>query len=179
MPKDKYPWSENYTWVEDKYKVNWQLYFGKKENIYQTLAPTLMFCNSNFGKAKEAAQFYVNTFNNAELRGMLEYEDGNIQHGEFLIEDYLLMIMDGPGEHHFSFTEGISLVVNCKNQDEIDFLWETLSKNGGQESRCGWLKDKFGISWQIIPENLGKLLSSKSAIDALMQMNKIEIEKLK
>lgn len=180
MQKDKYPWSENYAWVEDKYKVSWQLYFGKKEEIYQTVAPKLMFCNSSFGKAKKAAQFYVDIFKNSTARGTLEDKDGHVQHGEFIIENYLIMMMDAPGKHNFSFTEGISLVVNCQNQEEIDFLWETLTKNGGQESRCGWLKDAYGISWQIVPENWEALLANnKNAMDALLKMNKIEIEKLK
>ena len=185
MDFDTYPWSEAYGWLNDPFGVSWQLYYGKPENIYQTLVPTLMFTGKNNGKAKEAIHFYRSIFPNSKLRGILEYSGsegeitGNIQHGEFLIADYLLMIMDSSLDHKFNFNEGISLVVTCKDQHEIDHYWDALIADGGRESMCGWLKDRYGISWQIVPEKLGELLDQNpKAHQALLKMNKIEIQKL-
>jgi predicted 3-demethylubiquinone-9 3-methyltransferase (glyoxalase superfamily) len=91
--------------------------------------------------------------------------------------------MDGPGNHEYAFNEAVSIVVDCENQAEIDHFWNTLSGNGGQESQCGWLKDKFGISWQIIPTVLGELMSNpekgQRVMQVVMQSKKFEIEKLK
>src|SRR5690606_8640720 len=90
--------------------------------------------------------------------------------------------MDGPGKHGFTFNEGLSLVINCDTQEEIDHYWDALIRDGGQESQCGWLKDKFGVSWQVVPSMLGKIMSDpqkgKRAMDALMKMKKLDIEKL-
>jgi predicted 3-demethylubiquinone-9 3-methyltransferase (glyoxalase superfamily) len=89
--------------------------------------------------------------------------------------------MDGPGEHAFAFNEAVSFVVDCKDQEEIDYYWNKLTE-GGQESQCGWLKDQFGISWQIVPAILGKLMSDPEkaprVMQAFMQMKKFDIEKL-
>lgn len=183
MELDSYPFSKKYGWVDDKYGVSWQLYTGKAEDIIQTIVPTLMFVGTNNGKAKEAADFYMGLFPNSKSRGMLAYSGnegevaGNIMHGEFLINDYLMGIMDSSLDHKFGFTEGISLVLNCKNQEEIDIFWNALTA-GGAESSCGWLKDKFGISWQIIPQNIGSLIQSKNGGEALMKMKKIIISDL-
>lgn len=180
MPKDKYDWSDNYGWVQDKYGVSWQLYFGPEEYCSQTIVPTLMFTQDMNGKAEEAAAFYRSVFPDSEERGMQKRENGEVEHGEFKILNYLLMMMDGGNAHNFSFSEGFSLVVNCKDQMEIDNYWNALTSNGGEESKCGWLKDQYGVSWQIIPENLGNLMTQNPAAgEALMKMKKIEIEKLK
>jgi len=96
------------------------------------------------------------------------------------LNEYPLIAMDGPGEHGYTFNEAVSLVVNCDTQEEIDFFWDKLTANGGQESMCGWLKDKFGVSWQIIPSIIGKVMTDPEkgprAMQALMKMKKIDIE---
>ena len=93
-----------------------------------------------------------------------------------------MIAMDGPGEHGYTFNEAVSLVVNCETQEEIDFFWNKLTADGGQESMCGWLKDRFGVSWQIIPEILGNLMAdperSPRVVKAFLQMKKFDIEKL-
>lgn len=178
MEKNTYDWSPNYGWIEDKYGVSWQLYTGLPKHIIQTLVPTLMFTHEMNGKAKEAADYYRSVFPQSEERGIMQHENGDVAHGEFKILDYLLMMMDGGHSHAFAFDEGVSLVVNCENQAEIDRYWNELTSNGGKESQCGWLKDKYGISWQIIPENVLELLKNPGAVDAMMKMKKIEIEKL-
>ena len=104
-------------------------------------------------------------------------------HSSFMLEGQEFMAMDGTGPHKFGFNESISFIVNCKTQEEVDYFWEKLTE-GGQEVQCGWLKDKFGISWQIVPSVLGRLLSSKNAkksqnvMKAMLQMQKLDIKKL-
>lgn len=185
MPLDSYPFSKRYGWVEDRFGVSWQLYSGEDKDILQRLVPTLMFTGNNNGKAEEAINFYTSLFPGAEKRGILHYSgnegeiEGNVQHAEFKIMDYLLMIMDSSYKHAFGFTEGMSLVVECHTQEEIDHYWERLTSDGGEESMCGWLRDKYGVSWQITPTVMKELLArSPRVMEVMMTMRKLDIRKL-
>ena len=185
MPLGEYPFSPKYGWVEDRYGVSWQLYTGKAEDIIQKLVPTLMFTGSNNGKAEEAVGFYTSVFPRSRSLGFMRYTGaegevvGNIQHGEFLINDYLLMIMDSTGPHGYGFTEGVSLTVLCDTQEEIDRYWSSLISGGGEESMCGWLKDRYGVSWQIVPAVLEELMArSPRVMEELLKMKKLDIRKL-
>lgn len=185
MPLGEYPFSKKYGWVEDRYGVSWQLYTGEEEHIIQKLVPTLMFLGRNNGKAEEAVGFYTSVLPDAQPRGMLRYTGaegevaGNIQHGEFMISDYLFMIMDSSMSGEFNFTEGVSLVVECDTQAEIDIFWNVLTSAGGGESMCGWLKDRYGVSWQIIPTMLPALMASSPRVtEELLKMKKLDIRKL-
>lgn len=146
---------------------------------------TFLWYDSN---AEEAANFYVSLFKNSKILSISRYgETGPGPKGSVLIVKFQL---DGQEFHalnggpHFKFTEAISLLVNCESQAEVDELWAKLTKDG-QESQCGWLKDKFGLSWQIVPTILGELMSDKDpkksgrVMQAILQMKKIEIQKLK
>lgn len=187
MPLDAYPFSPKYGWVQDKYGVSWQLYTARDENhIIQKIVPTLMFTGAQNGRATEAAQLFTSLFPNSVMRGIMHYDaasgepETSVQHGEFLINDYLLMMMDSSLEHKFSFTEGVSLVVECDYQEEIDNYWSVLTSNGGEESQCGWLRDQFGISWQIIPAQLDEWLKkSPKVMEEVLKMKKLDINKLK
>ncbi len=184
MELGEYPWSKKYGWVEDKFGVTWQLYLGNTGGAKEKYVPTLMFNGSNNGKAKEAIELYTSVFPDSNLQGILEYtgsegeQKGNVQHAQFDVNGFTLMCMDSSYDHKFNFTEGISLVANCKNQQEIDKYWNDLTNDGGAESMCGWLKDKYGLSWQIIPENMAALIQKPAAMQALMQMKKIVIADL-
>jgi len=109
--------------------------------------------------------------------------EGKLMFGLFHILDKPVVAMDGPGEHSFSFNEGLSFVVECDTQEEIDHYWTSLTANGGSESMCGWLKDPYGVSWQIIPSVLGQLMSDREraprVMAAFMKMKKFNIEQLK
>ena len=126
------------------------------------------------GNAKAAATFYCSVFNNAKII------DDTPMVVTFEINGSKFMGLNGGPQ--FKFDEAISFVVNCDNQEEIDHYWEKLTADGGQESMCGWLKDKFGVSWQIVPSNIGKLMSDpekvKRLMPVIMQMKKIDIKKL-
>lgn len=188
MPLGKYDWSEYYGFVQDKFGLSWQLYKGNYSYVNQKITPTFLFVGSSFGKAAAAVNFYTALFPNSATEGILLYKDdegpaaGAVKHAQFILDDKVFMAMDGYGDHQFGFTEGISFVVECGSQEEIDFFWNSMTSDGGQESMCGWLKDKFGVSWQIIPGNIGAIMTDPvngaKAMQALMKMKKIELDKL-
>ncbi len=126
------------------------------------------------GNAKDAAEFYCSVFKNSKI-----LEDTSLVVSFELNGKKFIGLNGGPT---FKFTEAVSFVIDCVDQEEIDQYWNALTKDGGAESQCGWLKDKFGLSWQIVPHNIHQLLSashnSEKAMEALMKMKKIEIEKL-
>ena len=192
MPLDKYPWNEKYGWCQDQYGVNWQVMVEK--NVAQKIAPALMFTKQNAGKAEEAMQFYTQVFNHRneesgenKIQSVSLYEkgendvEGTIKHARFLLNGQLFCSMDSSAAHAFTFNEGISLVVPCDTQADIDYFWETLSE-GGKKSECGWLKDKYEVSWQIVPANLSKFLDKpekrEKVMKALMSMKKLDIAEL-
>ena len=142
----------------------------------QKITPFLWFNNN----AEEAMNFYTSVFKDAKIGSIKRLGDGIVT-GTFYLHGQEFYVLDGGPM--FKFTEAISLFVKCKTQEEVDYFWEKLSE-GGEKSRCGWLKDKFGLSWQIIPDALGELMYSDNAaqsqrvMQAMMQMDKIEIDKL-
>ena len=143
-------------------------------------------------KAEEAVNFYVSIFTNSKVGSITRYGEegaevsgrpkGTVMTVTFQLEGQEFMALNGGP--HFKFTEAISFLVNCQTQEEVDELWEKLSK-GGEKGQCGWLKDKYGLSWQIVPTVLSEMLQDKDArkservMNALLKMNKIEIKALK
>jgi predicted 3-demethylubiquinone-9 3-methyltransferase (glyoxalase superfamily) len=138
--------------------------------------------------AEEAMKFYTSIFKNSKILSTSRYPEGSpgkagaVMTGTFQLEGQEFMALNAGPE--FKFTEAISLFVNCETQQEVDDLWAKLTAGGGEESQCGWLKDKFGLSWQIIPKQLGEMLGDKDpakakrALDAMLQMHKIDIKTL-
>ena len=178
----KYDWSERYGWIKDRFGVTWQVMLSAEEKI----CPSLLFTGDKFGKAEEAINFYTTVFDNSTVDAMHHYPNetpfaGKVLFSDFNLNQYNITAMDGPGEHAYTFNEAVSIVVECDTQEEIDYYWNKLTE-GGEESRCGWLKDKFGISWQIVPAILGRLMSDPEkgarVIQAFMQMKKFNIKKL-
>jgi len=134
-------------------------------------------------QAEEAMNLYVSIFKNSKVLGVTPGPNGRAMSVSFELEGQEFIGLNaGP---QFKFNEAISLYVNCNTQAEVDELWEKLTSNGGEESRCGWLKDKYGLSWQIIPTALGEMLGDPDrekadrAMQAMLQMNKIDIQGLK
>jgi predicted 3-demethylubiquinone-9 3-methyltransferase (glyoxalase superfamily) len=148
------------------------------------ITPFLWFDNN----AEEAMNFYTSLFKNARVGDIVRYGEagpgpkGSLMTASFELEGQAFVALNGGP--HFKFTEAISFVVDCASQEEVDFFWEKLSE-GGQKSRCGWLKDKFGLSWQVVPSGMTELLGgkdpegSKRAMLAMMQMDKLDIAKLR
>ena len=150
----------------------------------QKITPFLWFD----GKAEEAMNFYISIFKNSKIVSVARYGEagpgpkGTVMTAKFELNGQEFVALNGGPQ--FTFTEAISFVVNCETQQEVDELWEKLSA-GGQKSRCGWLKDKYGLSWQVVPTALVEMLQDKDAkksnrvMQAMLQMNKIEIETLR
>lgn len=188
MPLDKYDWSERYAFIQDRFGVAWQLIKGKYSDVNQKISPCFLFVGNSFGKAEASVKFYTATFPSSAIEGILLHPKdagpmaNTVQHAQFTLDGKVFMAMDGYGEHAFAFNEAVSFVVECDIQDEIDFFWNTLTADGGEESMCGWLKDKFGVSWQIIPKKLGTLMSdgerSSRVMQALLKMKKLDIAAL-
>jgi predicted 3-demethylubiquinone-9 3-methyltransferase (glyoxalase superfamily) len=137
-------------------------------------------------QAEEAANYYVSIFKNSKVTNVSRYGDtgpgpkGSVMVAEFELDGQKFTALNGGPR--FKFTEAISLVVNCENQEEVDYYWEKLSGDGGQEVVCGWLKDKYGLSWQVVPVKVFELLSDPATSDrvmaAVMEMKKIELSKI-
>lgn len=188
MPLDAYPWSPKYGWIQDKFGVSWQVYTGTKDDAGQKFCPTLMFTRDHVGKAEAAIHFYTSMFPNSEIQGVQKYAEGDgdrtdfVKHAQFKLNGFVAMAMDSSAAHEFSFNDGISLMVQCETQEEIDSYWEQLTSNGGFEVACGWLTDQFGISWQIIPKDIMKLMSDpergQRRMQAMMGMKKLIIKDL-
>lgn len=189
MPLDKYDWSPKYAWVQDKFGLSWQLDIDKINNP-QKILPALLFVNEKNLRLKEAITYYNSVFQNSQIIMEAPYHpsvglpDGTLLFAQFKLSDYLFNAMSSTMKHEFGFNEAFSFVVNCKDQEEVDYYWNKLTSDGGQESQCAWLKDKFGVSWQIVPTRLIELLGnpdtvkSQKVMMAMLQMKKIIISDL-
>lgn len=185
MPYDKYDWSEKYGWVQDEFGVSWQLAMGKMNDVGQKFTPVFMFTGKQAGNAENAIELYTSFFDDSSVVGIMRYTaedpdtEGTIKHAQFKINNQVFMAMDSSLSHAFAFNEAISLVVECDTQEQIDYFWEKMSAVPESE-QCGWLKDQFGISWQIIPSVLKDLMSdpsrSERVVQAFMKMKKFDIE---
>ncbi|HML26382.1 MAG TPA: VOC family protein [Methanomethylovorans sp.] len=191
MPLDAYPFSERYAWVQDRYGLSWQIMHMGDRKITQRITPTLMFTGDVCGKAEEAINTYASVFSNANIGYILRYnagdgpdKEGTIQHAGFILEGQGFAAMDSAYEHNFTFNEAISFIVYCDTQEEIDHYWGKLSAVPEAE-QCGWLKDKFGISWQIVPTVMKEMMQDKDAeklarvTAAFLKMKKFDIAELK
>ena len=191
MELGEYPFSEKYGWTEDKYGLSWQVMAMGDREIKQKITPTLMFVGEQCGKAETAIHLYTSIFNKAQLGGIDRYgkgeepdKEGTIRHAAFTLEGQEFAAMDSAHKHEFTFNEAISFMVRCKNQEEIDCFWEKLIEDGGQESVCGWLKDRFGLSWQVTPVVLEKMLQDpdlkkvERVTNAFLKMKKFDIGEL-
>ena len=191
MPLDKYPFSERYGWVQDKYGLSWQLILtnpaGEKRPV---IIPALLFVGDVCGKAEEAADYYISVFKDAQRGTIARYpagmepdKEGAIMFSDFQLLDQWFVAMDSAHEHKFAFNEAISFIVKCDTQAEIDYYWEKLSAVPEAE-QCGWCKDKFGVSWQITPTAMDEMMAKDSpeqiarVTQAFLPMKKFDIAAL-
>jgi predicted 3-demethylubiquinone-9 3-methyltransferase (glyoxalase superfamily) len=190
MPLDAYPFSERYGWLEDKYGLSWQVIYAGINDIQQKITPVLMFVGNVCGKTEEAVTFYTAVFHNANTFFLQRYgqgeepdQAGTVQYVAFTLEGMEFGAMDSARDHHFAFNEAISFLVPCETQAEIDYYWEKLSADP-QAEQCGWLKDQFGLSWQISPIAVGQMMQhgTREQIDQITQaflpMKKMDIATL-
>ena len=182
MELDNYPFAEKYGWIQDKYGVSWQLILPERE---QKITPCFMFTGDQHKKAEEAINFYTSVFSDSKIIQLERYgkevgPEGAVVHCKFTLNGQEFVAMDSHEYMDMNFNPATSMVVNCETQDEIDFYWEKLTDGGFEGAQqCGWLQDKYGVSWQIVPNALGELLShpTKGAhvMQAMLQMKKLDI----
>ena len=192
MPLQEYPWSKRYGWVQDKYGLSWQLILtNPKGEERPNIVPSLLFVGDNYGKAEEAVKFYLSVFKPSKLGAIMHYgpgqepnKEGTVMFSDLNLLGYWITAMDGGGEHQFKFNEAISFIINCDTQKGIDYYWKKLSAVPEAE-QCGWLKDKFGVSWQIVPSVMDKMMQTKDekkltrVTEAFLKMKKFDVDKLK
>ncbi len=186
MELGEYPFSKRFGWVQDKYGVSWQVIHTEGE-FTQRIMPALMFVGDVCGKAEDAMNFYSSLFKDSKAQVLMRYakeekpdKEGTVKYGQFVLDGQDFSAMDSAWEHKFGFNEAVSLIINCKDQKEIDYFWEELSAVPEAE-QCGWVKDKYGVSWQITPANMGELLARnpQKTTPVMLKMKKIIIEDLK
>ncbi|MGW8482416.1 VOC family protein [Microbacterium sp. NPDC055903] len=178
----EYPFSPRYGWVEDRYGVNWQLMLTDPAGDPRPFViPQLLFAGEVQGRAREAAEFYVSLFEDSGLGFVAEYpaatgpaSAGEVMFGEFRIAEQWFAMMDSAVDRDARFTCGVSLEVRCADQREIDRLWGALSAVPEAEA-CGWLADRHGVSWQIVPEQMAELMRRPGAYEHMMSMKKLII----
>ena len=188
MELDKYHFSERYGWIQDKFGVSWQLILQDRA---QKIAPCFMFTGVQHKKAEEAIHFYLSIFENSNILQLERYgpdlgPEGAIVHARFTLNGQEFVAMDSHESMSYNFSPAISFVVNCETQKEIDHYWDKLSEGGDESAQqCGWLQDKFGVSWQIVPVALQEILrksdpeKSGRVMEAVLQMKKLDISVLK
>lgn len=190
MALDSYPFSERYGWTTDRYGLSWQVMHDTSGEIDQKIIPTLLYVGDVCGKAEEAANLYTSLFPDSGIHHVDRYSEsdapdkpGTARHLSFSLAGQKFAAMDSAHTHDFTFNEAISFQVGCETQDEIDHYWESLSAVPEAE-QCGWLKDKFGVSWQVVPAQLQEFLSegtkeqSERVTQAFLQMKKFDLAEL-
>jgi predicted 3-demethylubiquinone-9 3-methyltransferase (glyoxalase superfamily) len=188
MPLASYPFSPRYGWLQDRYGLSWQLM--QSEHVGQRVKPVLMFVGDQCGRAEQAIELYTSAFPRSGIAAMARYEkgegpdqEGTVKHARFSLLGQELAAMDSAHPHGFAFNEAFSLLVKCDTQEEIDHLWERLSADPAAE-QCGWLKDQFGVSWQVVPKAMDEMLRSPDPVavarvtQTFLKMKKFDLAKL-
>jgi predicted 3-demethylubiquinone-9 3-methyltransferase (glyoxalase superfamily) len=188
MPLDAYPFNPRFGWIQDRFGVSWQLALSEAEAAGQpSITPSLLLVGANCGKAEEAMGFYTSVFKDSMVGHVLRYgpdqspdQEGTVMHADFLLEGQRFGIGESAWTHEFAFNEAISFIVNCDDQAEIDAYWERLSTVPEAE-QCGWLKDRYGLSWQIVPAAMEEMMFTGSAeqiarvTQAFLPMKKLDL----
>jgi predicted 3-demethylubiquinone-9 3-methyltransferase (glyoxalase superfamily) len=191
MPLQQYPFSERHGWLQDMYGLSWQLILSNPEGEERpVIVPSLMFVGDVAGCAEEALDFYLSVFKESEKGTLQRYpaglepdKEGTIMFADFMLYGQWFAAMDSAHEHNFAFNEAISFIVHCKNQEEIDYYWGKLSAVPEAE-QCGWLKDRFGLSWQIVPTAMDEMMKSGTeeqiarVTQAFLPMKKLDLAEL-
>ncbi len=190
MPLDTYPFSEKYGWVEDKYGISWQLILTRPDGEERpTIMPALLFTGDVCGKTEEATDHYISLFKDSHRGAIARYPagmepdaEGSIMFTDFMLDNQWFVAMDSAHKHEFSFNEGISFIVSCEDQAEVDHFWSLSAVP--ESEQCGWLKDAYGVSWQIVPKAMNELMSTGTSkqvgrvTKAFLSMKKFDLATL-
>ena len=191
MPLQEYPFSKHYGWIQDRYGLSWQLILTNPDGEERPFfVPSLMFTGENAGKAEQAIRFYTSLFKEAKIGSILPYgqgqepdKEGTVMFADFMLANQWFAAMDSAHPHGFTFNEAISFLVSCDDQAEIDYFWDKLSAVPEAE-QCGWLKDEYGVSWQIVPKAMGEMMGGGTeaqigrVTQAFLVMKKLDIAAL-
>jgi len=190
MALGEYPFSKRYAWVQDRYGLSWQLMLIDGGLEVQKITPNLLFSDGSCGKAEEAIRYYAEVFENTEIGQISRYTEGEAQSAKakvnfaaFKLDSIALSAMDNGYDVDYTFNEAFSLIVNCKDQKEIDYFWGKLSAVPEAEN-CGWCKDQFGVSWQVLPSTWEEILFGGSeeqvqkVTEAFLKMKKFDLKAL-
>ncbi|MBZ9686766.1 VOC family protein [Clostridium estertheticum] len=190
MPLGEYPFSKWYGWIQDRYGLSWQLMLVDSGQVAQKITPNFLFSNSACGKTEEAVKYYAEVFENSEIGIISRYgkdeaksSKAQVNYAAFKLCGIDFSAMDNAFDVDFNFNEAFSLIVNCEDQKEIDYYWDKLSAVPGAE-QCGWVKDQFGVSWQIVPSNMDEVLLNgtkdeiKRVTEAFLKMKKFDLNAL-
>ncbi|HUW69601.1 MAG TPA: VOC family protein [bacterium] len=190
MPLGEYPFSGRYAWVTDRFGLSWQIMLTDYITHVQRITPTLMFTGTQAGKAEEAINAYAGLLPNSCIGPIMRWAEGEgpdrgdtVKHGSFTLGGQAFAAMDSAFEHGFTFNEAVSMMVKCDDQTELDHYWNALSADPEAE-RCGWLKDRYGLSWQIIPAAMDEMMAKGSpeavarVTQAFLAMKKFDIDAL-
>lgn len=178
MPLDAYPFSERFGWVQDRYGLSWQISLTGET---QSLTPFLMLTGANVDKAEDAVNLYTSLFPGSTIDNVAKDDNGNVMMANFRLMGEPFILNESDYDHGFTFTDAFSFFVTCESQDEVDTLWEKLTADGGKPVQCGWLEDRYGVSWQIVPDRLLTLMSDPDpekagrVAQAMLQMVKIDV----
>ncbi len=190
MPLGEYPFSKRYAWIQDKYGLSWQIMLVEDMKEHQRIRPTLLFSEGVCGRAEEALNYYLSVFDGSSKGYLNYYQAGEamdhrakINYSELNIRGNQIIAMDHGQGGDFTFNEAFSFMIPCADQAEIDYFWDKLSFVPEAE-QCGWVKDQFGLSWQIVPENMEDIMANgtqeemKRITVAFLKMKKLDIAAL-
>ena len=184
MELGEYPFSPRYAWVRDRFGMTWQLMLTDPDGDPRPFViPSFMFGGSNHANAEEATDAWIALFDNAHRGALYRYEEGGpLDAGTVMFTDFTLRgtwmaATDSGTFHDFTFTPGVSMIVSCRDQEELDRYWAGLSAVPEAE-RCGWCIDRWGVSWQVVPHNIAELMADAATRDKILHMGKIDLAKL-
>ncbi|WP_088186148.1 VOC family protein [Desulfosporosinus sp. FKA] len=190
MPLGEYPFSKRYSWVQDRYGLSWQLMLTDHGQSVQKITPNLLFSDESCGKAEEAVRYYTGVFEKSEIGTISRYKEGEaelpkakINYAAFKLNGIAFSAMDNGFDVDYGFNEAFSLMINCEDQKEIDYFWDKLSAVPEAE-QCGWVKDKVGVSWQIVPAIMDEMMKSgdrkrlQRVTEAFLKMKKFDVDAL-
>ncbi|WP_314273389.1 VOC family protein [Actinomyces naeslundii] len=184
MELGEYPFSARYTWVRDRFGMTWQLMLTDPAGEPRPfILPAFMFGGTNHANAEEATEAWIALFDDTRRGALRRYEEGGpMEAGTVMFTDFTLhgtwmAAMDSGTFHDFTFTPGVSMIVSCRDQEEIDRYWAGLSAVPEAE-RCGWCVDRWGVSWQVVPHNIAELMADVAVREKILQMGKIDLTRL-
>ena len=181
MELGEYPFSPRYAWVRDRFGMTWQLMLTDPAGEPRPfILPSFMFGGTNHANAEEATEAWIALFDDSRRGALRRYEEGGpMEAGTVMFTDFTLRgtwmaAMDSGAFHDFTFTPGVSMIVSCRDQEEIDRYWSGLSA-APQAERCGWCVDRWGVSWQVVPHNIAELMADAATRETILHMGKIDL----